>query len=61
MLKLPVALAVASTAAPGVLHATITGLRSHSEGTSVHKPMPSPSAHIQEAMTAGDAPNASAA
>ena len=35
MLKLPVALAVASTAAPGVLHATMTGLRSHSEGFGV--------------------------
>ena len=61
MLKLPPIPAVASTAAPGVDHATITGLRSHSDGTSEHSPMPSPSAHIQEVICAGVAWNACAA
>ena len=47
MSKWPASPAVASTAAPGVLQATITGLRHHSEGSSEHKPIPQPSAHIQ--------------
>ena len=51
----------ASTAAPGVLHATMTGWRSHSEGSAEHRPMPSPSAHIQDVICAGVAPNACAA
>jgi hypothetical protein len=53
--------AVASTAAPGVDQATITGFLSHSEGTSEHSPMPMPSAHIHEAISAGVALKASAA
>ena len=61
MEKPPANPAVANTAAPGVDHATITGLRSHSEGTSEHRPMPMPSAHIQDATSDGLASNASAA
>ena len=61
MLKLPASPAVASTAAPGVDQATITGLRSHKDGTSEHSPMPSPSAHTQEVICAGVAWNACAA
>ena len=57
----PFAPALASTAAPGVLQATITGWRSHNEGSSEPRPMPRPSAHIQEAVCAGDAPSACAA
>ena len=38
------------------LQATITGLRSQSDGSSVHKPMPRPSAHIHELICAGVAP-----
>jgi len=57
----PLMPAVARTAAPGVLQATMTGLRSSSEGTAVHSPMPSPRAHIQELICAGLAPNARAA
>ena len=53
MLKPPSKPAVASTAAPGVDHATITGLRNHSDGTSEHSPMPSPSAHIHDVICAG--------
>ncbi len=53
--------AVASTAAPGVLQATITGFRSHSDGKAEHSPMPRPSAHIQELICAGVAPSAVAA
>ena len=49
----PVSPAVASTAAPGVLQATMTGFFHHSEGSSVHSPMPSPSAHIHEAIMSG--------
>ena len=46
----------------GVLdHATMTGLRSHNDGTSEHSPIPSPSAHIQEVICAGVAWNACAA
>ena len=58
---LPARPAVASTAAPGVLQAIITGLRSHSDGITEQSPMPRPSAHIQEAISAGVALNASAA
>ena len=61
IVKPPARPALASTAAPGVLQATITGLRNHSEGTSVHRPMPRPIAHIHEAITAGVAPKACAA
>jgi len=61
MLKPPAAPAVASTAAPGVLQATITGFFRISEGTALHRPMPMPSAHIQEVICSGVAPNASAA
>ena len=61
MLKLPVAPALANTAAPDELQATITGLRSHSEGTSVVKPMPSPMAHSQDASISGVAPKDRAA
>ena len=53
--------ATASTAAPGVLQATMTGLRSQSEGRAEHNPMPRPSAHIHELMTSGVAPKACAA
>jgi hypothetical protein len=42
---------VASTAAPGVLQATITGwLAAISEGMAEHSPMPRPSAHIHEVI-----------
>lgn len=61
MPKPPATPAVASTAAPGVLHATITGWRNHSEGSSVHSPMPRPSAHIHELICAVLAPSAVAA
>jgi hypothetical protein len=61
MVKPPARPALASTAAPGVLQATITGFLHHSEGSRVHRPMPRPSAHIQDAMTAGVAPKAWAA
>ena len=61
MVKPPAMPAVASTAAPGVLQAIITGWRSTSEGTAEHSPMPSPSAHIQEVICAGVAPKACAA
>ena len=44
-----------------VLQATITGFRSHSEGSNDPRPMPSPRAHIQELICAGVAPSASAA
>ena len=57
----PASPALASTAAPGVLHATITGFLSHSDGTRVHTPIPIPSAHIHDAMMSGVAPKASAA
>ena len=57
----PASPALASTAAPGVLQATITGFLSHSDGTRVHTPMPMPSAHIHEAMMSGVAPKACAA
>ena len=50
MLKPPANPAVASTAAPGVDQATMTGWRKISEGTSEHRPMPSPSAHIQDVI-----------
>jgi hypothetical protein len=53
MLNPPASPAVASTAAPGVDQATMTGLRSHSDGSKVHRPMPSPSAHIHEVICAG--------
>jgi len=56
-----VAPAVASTAAPGVLQATITGFLSHSEGKTVHNPMPRPRAHIHEAIISGVACRACAA
>ena len=52
---------VSVTAAPGVDHATITGLRKISDGTSEHSPMPKPNAHIQDVICAGVAPNACAA
>ena len=39
----------------------ITGWRHHSDGSSVHKPMPRPSAHIHELICAGVAPSAVAA
>ena len=61
MLNPPASPAVASTAAPGVDHATMTGLRSHSDGTSEHRPMPKPSAHIHEVTCAGVAWKACAA
>ena len=61
MLNPPAIPAVASTAAPGVDQATMTGLRNHSEGTSEHKPMPRPSAHIQDVICAGVAWKAFAA
>jgi hypothetical protein len=53
--------ATASTAAPGVLQAIITGLRHHSEGSAEASPMPMPSAHIHEAAISGVAPKACAA
>ena len=53
MEKPPNAPALASTAAPGVLQATITGFFSHSEGTIEHRPIPIPSAHIHEAIISG--------
>ena len=56
MEKLPAAPAVASTAAPGVDQATITGLRSNSDGTREHRPMPKPSAQIHDVICAGVAP-----
>ena len=52
---------VASTAAPGVDQATMTGLRSHSDGSKEHRPMPRPSAHIHEVICAGVAWKACAA
>ena len=55
------AAAVASTAAPGVLQATITGFFNHKEGKAEHKPMPKPKAHIQELTCAGVAPKLVAA
>ena len=61
MLKPPATPAVASTAAPGVLQATITGFFRISDGTAVHRPMPRPSAHIHEVICSGVAPKASAA
>ena len=61
MLNPPASPAVASTAAPGVDQATITGFFSHSEGSTEHSPMPIPSAHIHEAVSAGVALKASAA
>ena len=39
----------------------MTGLRSHSDGTSEHRPMPRPSAHIHEVICAGVAWKACAA
>jgi hypothetical protein len=57
----PASPAVASTAAPGVLQATMTGCFRISEGMAEHNPMPRPSAHIQEVMSSGVAPKASAA
>ena len=39
----------------------MTGWRRMSDGTSVHSPMPKPSAHIQELMSSGVALNACAA
>ena len=59
--KPPASPAVASTAAPGVDQATITGWRRMSEGTSEHRPMPKPRAHIHEVICPGVAPNAWAA
>ena len=53
--------ALASTAAPGVLQATITGWRSHSDGKAVVNPMPIPIAHSHEANISGVAPKDSAA
>ena len=53
--------AAASTAAPGVDQATMTGCLSHPEGNAEHRPMPNPNAHIQEVICAGLAPNACAA
>ena len=53
--------AVASTAAPGVDQATITGFLRISEGMAEHRPMPRPRAHIQEVICAGVAWNACAA
>ena len=61
MLKPPATPAVASTAAPGVLQATMTGNLSHNDGTNEHKPMPTPSAHIQDVMISGVALKACAA
>ncbi len=61
MEKPPASPAVASTAAPGVLQATMTGWRSISEGTAEHRPMPRPRAHIHEVICAGVAPKACAA
>ncbi len=61
MLKPPANPAVASTAAPGVDQATMTGCRRINEGTSEHRPIPRPSAHIHEVTWAGVAPNACAA
>ena len=53
--------ALASTAAPGVLQAIITGFFSHSDGKAVVSPMPRPSAHIQDVVCSGVAPKACAA
>ena len=61
MVNPPAVAAVASTAAPGVLQATITGFLSQREGNKVHNPMPMPKAHIQDATMSGVAPSASAA
>ena len=53
--------ALASTAAPGVLQAIITGFFSHNDGKAVVSPMPRPSAHIQDVVCSGVAPKACAA
>ena len=53
--------AEASTAAPGVLQATMTGLRHQSEGSAEHSPMPMPSAQTHDAISSGPAPKARAA
>jgi hypothetical protein len=53
--------ATASTAAPGVLQAIITGLRSHSDGSADDNPTPRQSAQIQELSRAGVAPKFCAA
>ena len=59
--KPPANPAVASTAAPGVDQATITGFFSHNEGIAEHTPIPMPSAHIHDEISAGVALKASAA
>ncbi|KAF1051925.1 MAG: hypothetical protein GAK34_01384 [Delftia tsuruhatensis] len=53
MEKPPASPAVARTAAPGVDQATMTGMRSISEGSREHRPMPSPSAQIQDVICSG--------
>ena len=54
----PASAAEATTAAPGVDQATITGLRSQRDGSAVHSPMPRPRAQIQEVICSGVADNA---
>ncbi len=61
MEKPPARPALASTAAPGVLQAIITGCFKSSDGMADVRPMPSPSAHIHEVICSGVAPNACAA
>ena len=59
--KPPARPALASTAAPGVLQATMTGFLRSSEGTAVVRPMPMLMAQIQEASISCVAPKACAA
>lgn len=55
------ALLAISIAAPGVDHAVTTGIRQRSERPMQVTPMPMPSAHNQDAVSASDAPSACAA
>ena len=61
MVNCPEAAAVASTTAPGVDQAIMTGLRSHSEGRMLQTAHPRQTAHIQEVISAGVAPKPCAA
>jgi enoyl-[acyl-carrier protein] reductase I len=61
MVKPPASPALAKTAAPGVLQATITGLRIINDGMAVVRPMPMLIAQTQEANISCVAPKACAA
>ena len=61
MVKPPAKPALANTAAPGVLQATITGLRIINDGMAVVRPIPMLMAQTQEASISCVAPNACAA